>query len=458
MRKLFHPSNAPGILALDFLIIPNWVRPVQPSDLAHGGVSIRVAELQDSRGMLCVIDPWPDSVFAVLATYDSLSLHVNNDDTPVDSKTILPGEENLRIPLYVPAGTLRDGINEIQYRVQRLSGNPDESGQLKVLFYRPGPTGLRLVLPADVLRDGVSAARAAQGVICECHYSPVHPFDTVTLTGNSAAVSQRVSAAGQTSPMLITLGTDFFRQAGDNPAAPFFFNVVDQLGNRGPQSATVTVDIHLNRVDLDLRPPVVVDAREANGTRLNFQRDFYYADFATVTVNYTGSAPGQTVRLYAIGRANTWSSPIQTVQSVGQTLTFQVPRLEVVDSIGNPMEFHYTVRLPGTTEDRKSRSLDVEITAQQLRLGAPTVNGGRNNARVGFPTLIGQYRVRLTLFGVVTRNSDEIYINRPDYMDIPIPSNWLTENMNRAVIFNYTLKKTESTELIQFSQCLRIQL
>ncbi|WP_213939429.1 hypothetical protein [Pseudomonas sp. dw_612] len=456
MSKQSDTSNVSGALALDYLILPGWVQTVQPPGLAHGGVSIKVAEQDNARGLLCLIDPWPDSVFAVLAVFDRVNLHLNGDTRPVDGKTIALGEENDRVALYVPVGALRDGVNQLHYEVIRVSGNRESSNALNVLFYRPGPTSLRLVLPADVVRDGVSAARAAQGVICECHYSTPHAYDTVRLTGNSATDSRTV-VAGQNSPILFTLYTDFFRRAGDNPAAPFFFVAEDQLGNRA-QSATVNIDIHLDRVDLDLRPPVVLEAREAGGTRLNFQKDFYEADFATVTVNYTGSAPGQTVKLYAIGRANTYGSEIQTVQATGQTLTFRVPRLEVVDSIGSRMTFYYTVRLPSTSEDKESRSLGVDVTAQPLRLPEPTLNAGRNNARVYYPALVGEYRVRLRLYGVVIRNSDEIYINRPDYMDIAIPRDWLTENMSRDVIFNYTLRKTGTSELIQFSWCLRVQL
>ncbi|MFJ7793915.1 hypothetical protein [Pseudomonas sp. NPDC096950] len=451
------PSNVPGILELPFFTIPGWVSPVQPPDLAHGGVSIRVAELDNpEKGMQCVIDPWPDTVFAVLAEGDHVSLHVNNDDLPVDGKTVQKGEESNRIDLYIPVGTLRNGVNQLQYRVRRISGNHDESDPMNVLFYRPGPSALRLVLPPDVVRDGVSAERAARGGGCECHYSTPHAFDTVRLTGNSATVSQPV-AAGQTSPVLITLDLDFFREAGDNPAAPFYFTATDQLGNRG-LSSTVNIDIHLGRVDLDLRAPVVLEAREAGGTRLNFQKDFYEAQFATVTVNYTGSAPGQTVKLYCIGRRNTYGSEIQTIQVAGQTLTFLVPRLEVIDSIGNLMTFYYTVRLPGTSEEHPSRSLGVNVTTQPLHLPEPTLNAGRNNARVYFPVLVGEYRVRLRLHGTVIRDSAEIYINRADYMDIAVPSSWLTENMNKDVIFNYTLRKTDTGELIQFSWCLRVRL
>ncbi|MGF6208071.1 hypothetical protein [Pseudomonas frederiksbergensis] len=455
MSQPSNPTNAPGLLALDFLTIPGSVSPIQPPGLAFLGVPIRVAEPPSpTLGMLCVIDPWPDSVFAVLATFDTVSLHVNGSALAVDSKTILPGEEIQRISLYVPVGTLRDGVNQIQYKVQRISGNHDESLPMDVLFYRPGPSGLRLVLPADVVRDGVNAARAAQGVVCECHFTPVHLYDKVVLTGNSANVDV---PERQTSPLLITLKTDFFRRAGDNPRAEFFFTATDQLGNQA-RSSSVFIDIHVGRVDLDLRPPVVLEAKEASGARLNFQKDFYEADFATVTVNYTGSAPGQTVKVYAIGRANTYGSGIQTVQVTGQTLTFRVPRLEVVDSIGTRMTFYYTVRLPGTSEDLPSRSLEISVTGQPLHLPEPTLNGSRNNARVYYPTLVGEYRVRLRLYGVVIRDSDEIYINRPNYMDVAIPSNWLTENMSRDVIFNYTLRKTGTNELIQFSWCLRVRL
>ncbi|RON47692.1 hypothetical protein [Pseudomonas frederiksbergensis] len=462
MGKPSDTSNTPGILRLDFPAIPGLVTPIRPADLAHGGVPLSIADPVDGSGMACVIDPWPDSrAFGALAVGDRVDLYVNTIPFPVDGHTILRGEEDMRIFLYVPPRTLVNGVNEIYYKVTRISNNSDQSDPLKVLCYRPGPTNPRLVLPQDVLRDGVSAARAAQGVICECHYSTPHPYDMVYLTGNSANVNQSV-AAGQNSPIVFTLDTNFFRQAGDNPAAPFYFTVFDQLGNRA-QSPIVEIDIHLDRVDLDLKEPTVLEARELNGTGINFDRDFYYANFATVRVNYTGSAPGQSVKVYCVGRNHTYGSQIQSVQVAGQTLTFLVPRMEVVDSIGKSMRFYYTVRLPGETQDRPSRDLNVDVSPQEHQLIAPTINEAKNNIRAYHENLIGRYSVRLRLTNAENhddvRDSDEFSI-APDatYTNLAILQAWITQYRGRDVIFNYTLRKTGTGENIIFSWILRVRL
>lgn len=460
MSKPSDPSSEPGIQQLDILNIPGWVRDIQPSGLAFAGVSIAVAE-GDSRGMRCVIDPWPDSRAGVpaLAINDTLRLFVNA--RAVATKVIEPGEENQQIALYVPTGTLINGVNDIQHKVERISGNPDESPVFKLLFYRPGPLGLNLVLPQDVLSNGVSAARAAQGVVCQCFYSAPRPFDKVRLTGGATFEDHLVGAPGQASPIEFTLGTAFFRRAGDNPAAPFFFVADDQLGNRA-QSAPVDIDIHLDRVELDLRAPRVLEARENNGTQINFGAHFYYADFATVQVSYTGSAPGQSVKVYCVGRNHTYGSEIQNITSVGQTLSFFVPRLEVVDSIGERMKFYYTVRLSGETQDRPSLDLFVDVTPQTLRLIEPTINGAGNNIRAYHPGLVGQHSVRLRLTNAAnhsdTRDSAEFAITPgAASTDIAVPQAWRTEFAGRDVIFNYTLRKTGTGENIQFSWCLRMR-
>jgi hypothetical protein len=201
-----------------------------------------------------------------------------------------------------------------------------------------------------------------------------------------------------------------------------------------------------------------LEALELNGTRLNFERDFYETKFATVKVAYTGSAPGQTVKVYWLGRNSTYGSEIRTVAYAGEVLRFLVPRQEVVDCIGSGAQISYTVRLPGTTENLPSENLRITVTAQKHHLPEPTLNSDKTNLRAYYPTLEATYSVRMALFGITTRYGDEVTITQPDFTNLPVPPAWITENRGRSVMFNYTLHRTDTTEKLIFSWFLRLTL
>jgi hypothetical protein len=266
-------------------------------------------------------------------------------------------------------------------------------------------------------------------------------------------------AAGR---VVIRLTTSDFWQ--DNPQFALRFGVTDQLGNRsGPEafwSPTTYIDVHIRKPVLDLIAPKVLEARDSNGTVLNFVRDFYDAQYATVEVKYTGSAPQQSVKVYWIGRNSTYGSEIQTVTAVGQTLQFRVPREEVVDTVGSGASVHYTVRLPDSSEDLPSQRLGINIAAQKYRLGEPTLNAAKDNLRATYPALDGAYKVRISLTVGTTRyDSTEIDIAPGSpYTNVAVASSWITPNRGKTGLFNFTLKKTGTAEPIIFSWYLRVVL
>ncbi|MGE8188270.1 hypothetical protein [Pseudomonas sp. NPDC086278] len=452
------------------VIIPGLKTPVIHDAKPDGGIPLALFD-DFPEGLLCLIDPWGrgTSRSVALAVNDRVDLFVNDRVTAVTGKTIGPGEENDRVRLYLPKGTLRDGINEIFYRVLRPGQTtPTESLKLAVLFHTlapgaPGHSAHKVQLSSDVLTKGVDRDQAARGVVVGLGYSNRRAHDQLQLSVGAASVEHKVTpaeAAPGSPAVTKTVFTPLFEQIGDNPRTPFQFRIHDQLGNQSGTSATVEVDVHLKDkpVPIDLLKPKVLEAKELGGTRLNFVKDFYEAPFATVQVAYQGSYPGHTVKVYWLGRNNTYGSEIQTVRQAGQTLNFNIPRLEVVDTIGSGAEIYYTVRLQNTTQDLPSKTLDITITGQKHSLPEPTLSTDKLNARTYYPALDGNYEVRLALFGVVTRYSNEIPITQPNYTNIAVPQAWLTENKGRPVLFNYTLKKTGSSEPIIFSWCLRVVL
>ncbi|MET0849385.1 MAG: hypothetical protein ABWY46_24675 [Pseudomonas sp.] len=450
-------------LKIDRVIILGWTTPVIHPGNPMGGVALSLVQ---DNGAPALIDPWRN-----MNAYDNAALMANESTTAAASKTIQPGEENKRFTLNLPGEFLQNGINRLRLRVKRPTQEPETSEDLVILFNTPRPGGevagvgdnpnLIMTLPADVIAKGIDAVRAAQGVDVTLKYPYMRAYDKITLDCDGHTVPHTVTAAQATAgTIVLRLFADAFKN--DNPRFAMRYRVVDQIGNSsGPQaiwSSTVNIDVHIKRPILDLLKPKVLEAKEQNGTILNFEKDFYEATFATVEVNFTGSAAGQTVKVYWLGRNSTYGSEIQTVSYAGQTLKFDVPRLEVVDCIGTGARISYTVRLPGTTEDLPSAPLDIRITGQKHHLPEPTLSSDKTNLRAYYPTLEGHYKVRLALFGRVTRYGDEFTITDPSYTNLPVLQAWLTENKGFDVFFNYTLKKIDTNEPLIFSWCLRVTL
>jgi hypothetical protein len=455
-------ANQPTVI--NPVYIPGLLSPVQHPGNPHGGIPLSLVR---SGNIEVLVDPWLHQ-----DAFDSAVL-LDESDTPLVDKIIQPGEQNQRITMDLPAALLRNGINRLRLRVKRVSQDPVTSVPLVVLYHTPRPgadaagsgdnPNLIMTLPADVVANGVSADRAKQGVDVTLRYVHMREHDVIKLDCDSQEKQHTVTAAqAAAGNVVLKLFTSDFWQ--DNPKFALRFRATDQLGNTsGPLafwSGTTLIDVHLRKQpELDLKRPEVLEAKEGGGTILNFVKDFYNAAFANVMVNYVGSYPGQTVRVKWIGRNTTYTTDIQTVSTAGQTLNFRIPRLEVIDtSGGSHAELTYTVRWPGTNTDIPSRDLDLTITRQKYILPEPTINGARNNLRVYYPTLDAPYTARMALHGVVTRYGDEVPITTSDYTDIPIPSGWITENLGRSVMFNYTLKRTNTTEPLIFSWLLRIIL
>ncbi|MBV4484811.1 hypothetical protein HU727_004350 [Pseudomonas sp. SWRI153] len=452
-------------LVIAKVIIPGWVTPVDHPGKPEGGVPL---SLRTSQGLQVWIDPWLN-----MSSGDNAKLLSNGSATGI-GKTIQPGEENKRFILYLP-DILNDGINGLQLAVTRLgSSTPETSAPRTLLYNLPRPGGevsgsgdnpfLYMTLPIDVVTHGVDAARAAKGVDVTLRYTSLRAQDVITLQCDGRDVNHTVTTQEASAGLVvITLFTNDFWQ--DNPRFTLRYRVTDQLGNTsGPDaiwSSTTSIDVHVKQPVLDLLAPKVLEAKEANGTTLNFEKDFYDNAHATVVVNYLGSNVGQTVRVQCIGRAETYLSDIQPVTSAGQILTFRILRRVIVDSIGHKIEFKYTVRLPGTTEDLPSKDLDVSILRQKHLLGVPTISSGLDNLRLYAPNpLEAAYTVRisLTIDGQQRLDSVEAtYIQGP-YMSFSIPPGWVSNNRGKTGYFNYSIRRTSSSDAIIFSPYLKVSL
>ncbi|MBB3240399.1 hypothetical protein FHW68_001906 [Pseudomonas sp. Tn43] len=241
-------SELNEVFVLYPIIIQGWVTPVKPDGIAHGGIPKLLYD-GEPQGLECLVDPWSElRLFnSTMAVDDRVDLYVNDDITPAVGETIAPGEEQLRVRLYLPHGRLNHGVNRLYYKVTRAGGNIETSRDLRVLYHLRIAEGLDLVIPPDVLSDGVDAARATQGVEFGFTYNNRRAYDRIEFRPGDTSILFDVPNAP--AAVTQTLFTDAFQKAGDNPSAVAEFYVIDQLGNRS-KSPEKRVDIHLSRLNL----------------------------------------------------------------------------------------------------------------------------------------------------------------------------------------------------------------
>ncbi len=291
-----HSSTLDDLFALYPVIIPGWITPVKPVDLADGGIPKSLYDDQP-QGLQCLIDPLPEMQRLAwpLAAWDRVDLYVNDNPTPVAGDTVQPGEEGNRMSLHIPHGRLIHGVNRLYYLVTRPSDNSSQpSRDLFVLYHlrapgEPAPEGLDLVIPPDVIRDGVSAERAAQGVEFGFTYSNPRSYDRIDFLLGDVTVPFEVIDAS--TPVTKTLFTDTFQQVGDNANTLIQYRVTDQLGNFN-QSSAKRLDIHLNQ----LAPPQITSVKDAQGADIP---DGTSTEATAVTLRGTGVS-GQRVEIFDV--------------------------------------------------------------------------------------------------------------------------------------------------------------
>lgn len=362
------------------VIIQGWISPVRPAGIAAGGIPKALYDAVPA-GLECLVDPWTEMRSGTLAVDDRVDLYVNDGATPVHGKTINPGEEQLRIRLYVPHGELQDGVNTLHYVVTRPGGNGSEKSRvLEVLYHlrgpgEPAPAGMRLQIPAVVRDQGVDAEQAAQGVVFGFDYANRRAYDRIRLTLGTVPVNREVDP-GEVGPGLPvitqTLFTDTFRRSGDNPDTLVFYSVVDQLGNRN-QSADDQIDVHLDRVP-SLQPPSV---KEASGNNLNpvaakdrltavLPADLLPTDQVSVTWTGPVGSPAE-------GSHTTLPRPIS---EAGHEI--QLPNTLIAFCLGKQATLSYTVTRGGTPIPSPSFPVNVQ-TLPISELRPPMLKQASNN-------------------------------------------------------------------------------
>ncbi|MFJ2995245.1 hypothetical protein [Pandoraea sp. NPDC087047] len=275
------------------------------------------------------------------------------------------------------------------------------------------------------------------------------PQDVPAQIPLEAAMYTPESASYRTGAQAIQ--TDYFNQTGKflpvikvdikgNPQAPFSYSAADQVIVPDESIAAIA--------------PRVLEATGEVGHRL-LLNDFYTRDFVTVEVpDYPGMSIGQTVGARWRGPSVTYDTPIKTVTSIGP-MTFEIPRVEVVDAIGTTVPVTFSVKR-GNNPIENSAPLNLQIEAQALVLPAPTINAERTEVTVVFPNATSNHAVKVRWSGVVERDTVSQYVDPGHPNVFVIPASWVSENAGKTVAVNYAVG-TRSGARYQFSKILRVR-
>ena len=233
-----------------------------------------------------------------------------------------------------------------------------------------------------------------------------------------------------------------------------------------PTSSSPNMTFKFNKDDQDVKDPgdidpskttpSVPDATGNNGTQLTID-DFYSKDTITVIVpQYQGMAAGQTIGIRWAGRVN-YDSPIQTVSSVG-SMTFQVPRMEVIDSIGRTVNVTFSVKRGASSPIETSKALPLQIEQQRIVLGPPSINGDYSIVTFSHPDLKPGYNnIQMRWAGPVTRDTARQSIVANGIQSIAVPAAWAAESKGHTVLINVAIGSSTGDRYL-FSQVLRVKI
>lgn len=380
-----------------FPVYPPQIAPVQPSTIAHGGVS-QAAFTPD--GLEVIIEPITGLQNWVVAAFDVMTLFVNNVRTNV-SKTIRPGEEGKRLLLLLPEFWFTNGVNDVRYQVTRVSGNKDDSPTLQLLYHNPAPT-ITISHPPSIV-PGKTAV-----IIITVGYA--RAYDKVTLIIGTWRLT--FTNPDPTKPITYTLTAADLQSIGDG-THPVSGNVVDQLTNSGV-SATTSITISANQRVLN--PPIIVEAETNN--RVLDVNDLKGKNATIHALTWTGMADKQACWMRvesfkANGTAHDlqlWNGlPAQTNPTwISQGQYVQTLLNNYVSALGDgkSLTLKFWVSLDGTNSFATATPFPDQIYTVEA-LVAPTITNVNENTTTGTPVANGGFTTATTLAFTGNASADQ---------------------------------------------------
>ncbi|MBV6752184.1 hypothetical protein KV580_17845 [Pseudomonas chlororaphis] len=237
-------------------------------------------------------------------------------------------------------------------------------------------------------------------------------------------------------------------------SGPHSLHVEALYGSGLPPSATRSFTVRLN-----LRRPSIPKAYNPPANDRIRMSDIYYDDYLEVEVpHYTGMDPIHTLKVRWEGRVDYHDGAIVTVGPNPGPRRLRVPRLEVIDNIGRSVQVGYSVKETATSETLESVRTTLHIDAQALNLPAPVYSSANRRITVSHADIRTGYKIRIRWTGVVVHDGPEVDLTTGQAYQFDVPAGWISENQGTTVLVNYTVHRTGTTDLLMFSQVLRLHL
>ncbi|CAI2091734.1 Uncharacterised protein [Serratia ficaria] len=183
---------------------------------------------------------------------------------------------------------------------------------------------------------------------------------------------------------------------------------------------------------------------------------YYRLPYLTVSVpHYEGMAAGDVVSIRWTGPNHTYSSEEKTIATPG-AVTFRIPRVEVIDSIGRTAQISFAVKQANGIVERSS-ALPIQVEGQELDLPPPVMSNDLREVKVKFNGMNGSHRISVRLEGVKTHDTSLQPGSFSGELSFDIPEGWLQENRSKTVLINYAVGDEWGSQF-QFSQALRVAI
>jgi hypothetical protein len=358
--------SSSGISSLLDLEIPGRVGPL-PEPPAEPGQTLwginHGAALDNfpQNGLQLYIPAW-----SAMGEGDSVSVLLDN--TVVTTEFIDATEVSQRVTAFIDAVRLTPGNHILQYRVARLSQNPELSAETHVLVKldrpggqdqdgdTPGHSALKLTLPKTIIDDGVDETAAKNGVPVTIEpYPNMDEGDDIRLSWGGEFVHHKVTTGEVGQPIVITVDEAVIAAGGDSGpnGLAVTYEVYDVVDNRSEDWAAeirIVVDAGNSRVGA----PIVKEA-------LNNVLDLNTLAGSTVTVQVVALTTREMAE--QLSQSLTSEQVEQLQASMGKETFSRLGALKADFVVGDKI----VVKLTGTTAEGDPVSYEApELTIDSL--------------------------------------------------------------------------------------------
>ncbi|OJB25011.1 hypothetical protein [Burkholderia ubonensis] len=193
-------------------------------------------------------------------------------------------------------------------------------------------------------------------------------------------------------------------------------------GNPNPESGTRTFTVVASRV------PTITSIKDAAGYEIQNNDSV-----VTSMVKLSGTASihqqvqildggNEMAKVQWKGRVD-YDSEIKNVVSV-TPMTFSVPRMEFIDSIGRTVPVTFSVKR-GSGPIETSGALQLMVEGQRLTLPQPTITADRTKVTVRYTGMApGNQVLHVRWVGPYVRETDDVEVSSTTQQEVSIPADW----------------------------------